>query len=170
MPNGKIEIAWGDGDHAFNIAKIGQALELEEKCGAGVMEILTRLREGRWRVNDIRETVRLGLIGGGKNPQEALALTKRYVDDRPWEENVRVAFTILVAAVVGVPGDEVGKKEVTEGEQKIQTGASPVPSSTVSAPSSGGPRAKSTKSRSGNSRPRSTGTTKRTGVNRNLSA
>ena len=34
--NGEIELTWGDGTHKFNVAKIKSALELEEKCDAGV--------------------------------------------------------------------------------------------------------------------------------------
>src|ERR1700752_862754 len=59
VPNGKVEFVWGDGDHTFNIAKAAQVLELEEKCGCGVREILKRLSEDRWGFNDFRETIRL---------------------------------------------------------------------------------------------------------------
>lgn len=163
--NGKIELAWGDGDHAFNIAKIGIVLELEEKCGVGVYEIFQRIREMRWKFSDIRETVRLGLIGGGKTPVEALVLTKRYVDERPWEENVHVALAILMAAIVGVPGDEVGK-ENAEGTTTEATVASSAPQSTVPVQPSAGPRAKSTRSRSGSSPRPSTAGTRPTGQKR----
>lgn len=157
MPNGRIELAWGDGDHAFNVAKIGQALELEEKCGSpgqpcGLMEILTRLREQRWRINDIRETIRIGLIGGGKKPLDALSLVKRYVDDRPLAENVQLAQVILIAAIVGVPGDEVGKDEA---EQAAKEGEQPLsaPPSTAPEPSSDGLPELSMNAPSGNSPP-----------------
>lgn len=117
MPNGKVELAWGDGEHTFNIAKIAQALELEEKCGCGVSEIFNRLHSGKWHVNDLREVLRLGLIGGGMAPPEALKLVKRYVDDRPWAESVQPATTVMMAALIGVPGDEVGKKTQAERAQ-----------------------------------------------------
>lgn len=163
MANGKVDLTWADGDYPFNIAKIGQTLELEEKCDAGVAEIFTRLREGRWRFNDARETIRLGLIGGGMKPTEALVLTRRYVDDRPWQESVPIATMILMAAMVGVPGDEVGKgpadRATNEAGSSTKTGALSDPPSTESAPASASLPDKSTNARFGKSQPASTATT-----------
>lgn len=151
MPNGKIELNWADGTYAFNIAKVAQALELEEKCGVGVAEIFDRLRTGRWWVNDVRETLRLGLIGGGLEPIRALKIVRRYVDERPWSESVQVALAVLMAAIVGVPGDDVGKKpaaEPTANEDRPPSSApmdgSSAPPSTASAPDSAGIPASST--------------------------
>jgi Phage tail tube protein, GTA-gp10 len=143
--NGEIELTWGDGEHKFNIAKLRCVLELEEKCNSGVAEILNRINEGRWRFNDIRETIRLGLVGGGMLPDKALTMTQRYVDDRPWRENVLPAQAIIYAALVGVAGDELEKKVETERDQADQSSArtvdSPVPSSTDSEPPSASTRA-----------------------------
>jgi len=112
--NGEIELDWADGKHKFNIAKLKCVLELEEKCGCGIAEVVNRLRDGRWHFNDIRETIRLGLFGAGMMPDRALALTQRYVDDRPWAENVLVAQAILYKALVGQPGDNPEKKAEAE--------------------------------------------------------
>lgn len=116
VPNGKIELDWADGTHVFNVAPLGQILELQDKCDAGPAEIADRLRNGKWRANDVRETLRLGLIGGGMDPVNALTLVRRYVDERPWKENVHVALVVMLAALVGVPGDEVGKKPADQTE------------------------------------------------------
>lgn len=143
--NGEIELKWGDGEHKFNIARLKCVLELEEKCGAGIAEIFARIQEGRWKFNDIRETLRLGLIGGGAAPDKALRLINRYCDDRPWAENVLPAQAVLIAAMVGVPQDDpLTKKAETErakDEHSTKTGAMSAPSSTDSAPPSGSPRA-----------------------------
>lgn len=122
--NGSVTLTWGDGEHVFNIAKIGQALELEEKCGAGVAEIFYRLQRQQWRIEDARQTLRLGLIGGGMEPGKAFNLIKRYCDGRPWVESVQSALVVLMSAMVGVQGDEVGKKSEAE-----RTAAETVPSS-----------------------------------------
>lgn len=115
MPaNGQVEINWADGSHTFNIAKIKSVLELEDKCEAGVSEVFQRISDGKWKINDVRETIRLGLIGGGMMPDAALKLVQRYVDDRPWAESVPVAMVVLMAAMVGVPGDPLEKKQETE--------------------------------------------------------
>ena len=123
--NGSITLTWGDGEHEFRLA-IGQLLELQEKCDAGPAEIASRLHEGRWRINDVSETIRLGLIGGGKKPGEAFTLVKRYVHDRPWLENVMFAQAILMTALVGDPKDPVGKEQAAEDQA-----GSPPPSSTA---------------------------------------
>src|SRR5215467_10437319 len=102
--NGEITLQWGDGEHKFNIAKLRCVLELEEKCDCGVAEIVGRLRDGRWKINDMRETIRLGLIGANVMPDRAITLVQRYVDERPWSENILTAQAILFAALVGVAG------------------------------------------------------------------
>lgn len=97
-----ITLTWADAEHAFNLKVPAQVEELEDKCGCGVNEVLNRLRDNRWKLADVRETVRIGLIGGGKTPDKALLLVKRYIDERPWAESVLVAQMILMAAIVGV--------------------------------------------------------------------
>jgi hypothetical protein len=111
VTNGDVELDWADGKHTFNVAKFEQAFELEEKCsGSGLHEIFERITARRWRVTDIRETIRIGLIGGGAKPAEALKLVRRYVEGRPWAESVPFARIILLAALVGVEGDnDLGK-------------------------------------------------------------
>jgi hypothetical protein len=140
--NASITLAWADGDYLFRLP-IGQLRELQEKCGAGPMVIYQRLHSGEWRVDDVRETLRLGLIGGGMKPVEALVLVKRYVDERPWAENVLPATAVILAAVMGVPDDKVGKPEA-ETTTTEATDASSSPRSTARARSSAGQPARST--------------------------
>ena len=138
--NGEVPLNWGDGEHKFNLAKLRCVLELEEKCNAGVAEILKRILEGTWRFNDLRETIRLGLIGGGASPDQAIRLTNRYCDDRPWAESVEPARTIILSAMFGVPEDDpLTKKAETErakGEPSMTREGMSAPSSTDSAPPS----------------------------------
>jgi hypothetical protein len=161
MPNGDISLIWGDGEHKFNIAKIGQVLELEEKCGAGIATILNRLRTGTFYVNDFRETLRLGLIGGGMAPPVAMRMIRRYLDERPWQESVLPAMHVIAAAMVGVPGDEVGKKPTadqtaTETTKMPETAVSSDPLYMLQDAPSASPPDKSTNLQSGNSAPVST--------------
>lgn len=144
-----ITLAWADGDYRFRLP-IGQLRELQEKCDAGPMVILDRLRVGKWLVDDIRESIRLGLIGGGMKPLDALVLVKRYVDERPLAENVVHATAVLLAAVMGVPGDPVGKLQAEKTETEA-TDALSSPLSTEPERASGGQRGRSTTSASGNS-------------------
>jgi hypothetical protein len=108
-----VTLTWADGEHKFRLA-IGQLRELQEKTDAGPVEVLDRLATRRWRLDDVRETLRLGLIGGGMAPVKALGLVKRYVDERPLMESLPAAQAVLLAAIVGVPEDEVGKGEAEE--------------------------------------------------------
>lgn len=104
----KVSFDWGDGEQTFRLT-IGGLRELQAKCDAGPARIHARLADGSWRVDDIRETLRLGLIGGGLAPTDALIKVRRYVDERPLYENVLPAVVVLGAALSGAPGDAVGE-------------------------------------------------------------
>lgn len=106
----KVTLTWGDGEHIFRL-RIGELVELQEKCDAGPAFILERLATARWKVQDIRETIRLGLIGGGLTPTKSLGLVQRYVDARPLQENINHAYVIIAAAVVGHEDEQLGKAE-----------------------------------------------------------
>lgn len=156
-----IEFAWADGIHRFRLG-LGEISELQEKINKpriamggepiGPWTLMQLAREGNLWPHETREVIRLGLIGGGKNPLDALALVLRYVDARPALENLPFVVLILMAAVSGVEGDEVGKKteaETTKTEPEVTDSSSP--QSTVQAQQSDGQSVKSTKHRSGNS-------------------
>lgn len=76
------------------------------------MFAMVRSLGGDWRVDDIRDTVRLGLIGAGATPSETFVLVSRYIDDAPGDlvANLGLAVDILNHALVGEVGDRVGKK------------------------------------------------------------
>ena len=95
-----ITMPWADGTYRFHL-DIPRLAELQEKCQAGPPEVLGRLSSGRARLEDWRETIRLGLIGGGAPPAEALRLVERYVDTRPQMEALGVALVVLGAALLG---------------------------------------------------------------------
>ena len=131
----KIDLTWADGEYTFRLP-IAQLEELQEKCGAGPPAIFQRLCASSWMVRDVRETIRLGLIGGGMAPAKALSLVQRYVDERPLGENAPTAQAILLAAIIGVEDEPVGKAEAAKEDQ---TAASPSPPSTDSAQQSDSP-------------------------------
>lgn len=115
---GQVTIEWADGEYAFAL-KIKQLIELQELCDAGPPYILTRLQSGVWRVNDVRETIRIGLIGGGMAPHEALKKVKRYVDEEPLAYNALVAQAIISDALYGAPeGSEDSPPEKPEADQQ----------------------------------------------------
>lgn len=104
----EITLDWADGTYLFAL-KWGQLAELQEKCDAGPYVVLGRLAAGSWKIEDISDTIRLGLIGGGMAPVDALKKVRAYVEDRPPFENLQYAQAILSAAVVGAPDEQTGK-------------------------------------------------------------
>jgi|SRR5215207_218509 len=145
--DGSITLTWADGDHVFR-TRLGEWREIQNTCGAGLIEIMDRLQFRRWKVDDVREPIRVGLIGGGMIPPKATALVKRYVDDRPLAESVPIAMAILMCAIVGVPGDppdgDRSKKEDEAPTTSVGTVASDSPSSMDPEPFSDSPLVRST--------------------------
>lgn len=136
--DGSIDLDFADGTYHFRLAW-GELGKLQEACDAGPYVVLDRLMSGRWRVSDISETIRLGLIGGGQEPAKALKLMRDYVQERPPLESLVLAQRVLGAAVVGTPEEEVGKKsEAASGEgsesPSSRTGSSDLPPSMAVAP------------------------------------
>jgi hypothetical protein len=74
---------------------------------------LLRMIGNDWNVDDVRETIRLGLIGGGATPTDASLAVARYVDvAADWPSNIGVASAILIDALLGSSNDPVGKAKV----------------------------------------------------------
>lgn len=123
---------WGDGEHRFRL-RIREMLEVEAKCAAGIYTVFRRLASGDWYVSDVREVVRLGLIGAGMAPPDAIRLIKSYVDERPIGESVQVALLILNKTLT--PPEAVSKKNGgRRGKSAAMTGSTPPPS-TATGPS-----------------------------------
>jgi hypothetical protein len=101
-------LPWADGDYSFRLAW-GELVQLQEACDAGPLVILSRLGGGSWKVQEIAAVIRLGLIGGGTAPADALRLTRDYVEARPPMENTSLAYAVLGAALQGVPDEPPGE-------------------------------------------------------------
>jgi hypothetical protein len=108
--SGEYSGPWADGDYTFRLPW-GQLVELQEKCDAGPYVILKRISDGSWRVEDLSQTVRLGLIGGGVEPKAALQLARDYVEARPLAESVLIAHEILSAAILGTGEEQPGEQK-----------------------------------------------------------
>lgn len=124
----RIELDWADGTHTFRLAW-GQLAELQEHCDAGPYVVLNRLATSQWRVEDISNVVRLGLIGGGMTPADALKKVRAYVEARPPLENVLVAQAILAAGLQGAPEEKLGEAEGEADEAPSESTTSPMESS-----------------------------------------
>ncbi len=115
MRDAKVEQPFADGDYEFRLGW-GQLSELQEKTDCGPYFLLSRIDSGEWRIEDISETIRLGLIGGGMVPKDALGLVKRYVLDRPPMENLPLAHVVLMAGLMGAPEEPPGEPKAPAGE------------------------------------------------------
>ena len=126
--NGVVELDFGDGTHRFRLG-FGELEELQEKTGLGPFVLFQRLLGGEWRLADVRETLRVGLIGGGMKPLDALGLVRRYVDERQdWITHAGRAQAIVFAAIAGAPEEVPGKGAAPEAmteASSLPTDASP---------------------------------------------
>ena len=120
--DGSTTLFWGDGENCFRLG-IGEFRELQERVNArraalglpaiGPTTLANAIRGNDAWPDDIRDVLRLGLVGGGITPQEAHRKLMQYFDRRPPAESYPAAFTVLVAAFIGVPGDELDIKKKT---------------------------------------------------------
>jgi hypothetical protein len=119
---------WADGEHTFRLA-IGQLRELQEtinkpraKIGApliGPASLYNLIVSRDAWTHEVREVMRLGLIGGGMKPIEAVDLVRRYVEERPLAESSVHAALVLGAALFGTPEEELdeGKENPASQDQ-----------------------------------------------------
>jgi hypothetical protein len=119
LRHGEVVLAWGDGEHAFRLDLAGIE-ELEEKTGRSVFDLGRRASPERrdLRLVEMREIIRLGLIGGGAKPVDALALVKRHLDERPLDESRDTAYAVVLAGLLRVHGDRTEAAEGKPGESQ----------------------------------------------------
>jgi hypothetical protein len=107
-----IRIFLGDGEKTFRLG-LGELERLDEATQAGPAFLLGQFQSGRWRIRELRETIRFGLIGGGATAAEADRLLRAFVDPpNPLADSILIATSILAAALVGGGEDDMpGKPE-----------------------------------------------------------
>jgi len=128
--SGVLVRLWGDEERTFRLG-LGDWRKIQETCDAGPAEIAARLSAwaasrsqmpgagfldlvamgglGTWRVDDVREPLYRGLIGGGMTPTEAGRLIRDLHDSRPLTENIDLALEIVLASLVGPEDDPAGE-------------------------------------------------------------
>lgn len=156
-----ITLPFADGAYEFDLG-LAQINEIQDKCGAGIGAVYARLMKGRYVVGDrpvgnpleaeyyladIVETLRQGLIGGGKGQVDgqdvtvtayrANQLIDRYVlaPGRPIEESWMVAAAVMGARMIGFdpPEKESAPKQAKKKAPRSGRAGSitPEPSSTA---------------------------------------
>lgn len=96
------------GEHVFAL-RLGELRALQDARGAGPEEILSRIRGGTWRIDDLIEVLRLGLIGGEMDEIEAQRLVISLFDLHPPLTLKLTAFDVLLEALSGPEDDKPGK-------------------------------------------------------------
>lgn len=97
--DGSVELPFGDNIYRFRLGW-GELIKLEESRDAGCLLILDRLHNGQWRAPDIREVLRIGLIGGGLDPLVALGKVRQYVESAPLLTSLMIAQRVMMEAMI----------------------------------------------------------------------
>lgn len=105
-----VELVFAGDARTFRLA-IDNLIALEDACDAGCAEILERLASGKWRVRDVREPIRIGLIGAGVEAKIAKRMVDEHVVPGRLSEHVLIAQAILLTALVGDTREQVGKDQ-----------------------------------------------------------
>lgn len=102
-------INWLGGEHEFAL-RLGELRALQGNCDAGPEEVFNRLHTGQWRVDDIVEPIRLGLIGSGEmTTAEAGPFVTGLMQRHPLIGFKMTAIEVLFRALMG-PEDDVPEK------------------------------------------------------------
>ncbi len=98
---------FGDAEYTFCLTDPMLA-ELEKITSLGMGPLHFQMLNLAYPVEYLREIIRLGLIGGGMNPEQAKRLCDAYGVNRPLAEVLGLAFEITSARWYGkASGDEV---------------------------------------------------------------
>ncbi|MBB4192798.1 gene transfer agent family protein [Rhizobium aethiopicum] len=67
---GAEQIVWPGGEHSFRLG-IGELRAIEQRSDAGCAVVLMRLLSSQFKIDDVIQPIRLGLIGGGMQERDA---------------------------------------------------------------------------------------------------
>lgn len=111
-----VTLTWPGGEHDFAL-RIEHLRALQDRCDAGPGWVLARLGSGQWRVEDVTETIRLGLEGGGMEKKDARRLVEMHVQTA-LAMSVLTAQAVLMSTLYGSDPDD----EIPSGEAEGETG------------------------------------------------
>ena len=114
MPNeAPAHVAFfGDAERTFRLTP-ELIVELERKTGAGIGGLARRFFASDFRHQELLETIRLALIGGGESPAVAASLTAAYAAPLPVMELYGLALPVLEVTMFGAasaPAKKRGRK------------------------------------------------------------
>ncbi|WP_300535996.1 gene transfer agent family protein [uncultured Mameliella sp.] len=125
-----VKLTWAGGEHRFCL-RMGELRGLQKSRDAGPEEILTRLRMGRWHVDDMVQVLRWGLIGAGEMDADAAGpFVTELVDLHPLSQFKLTAIAVLIHAMFG-DGDGTEKKPEGGAADPLENGTSPTSTETA---------------------------------------
>lgn len=142
LRDGRVDLLFGGDERSFRLG-LDQLFALEDAADASLGEIASRLSLQRWKLRDVRETLRLGLIGGGMEPGPAKALVNEHFGPGRLMRAAFVARVVIGAALAGEEEDPKQAKKPATRRKSREANASPRASSSGPARSSGSPRKRS---------------------------
>ncbi|MGR9204176.1 gene transfer agent family protein [Rhizobium leguminosarum] len=98
-----VESDFADGTYKFGLSWALAAEWEKEQNRSLLATFLQAARIHVATISDIREIIRLGLIGAGLEPVKALKLVRTYVEERPAVESFPLMISILDAFLNGQP-------------------------------------------------------------------
>ncbi|WAJ26286.1 gene transfer agent family protein [Antarcticirhabdus aurantiaca] len=98
-------VFFGDGEKRFSLT-LELIAELERLSGRGIGGLCRSLFAGDFHHAEVLQTIRLALIGGGTDPEEAAALVATYAAPRPVMEPYALAVAILETVMFGAAKKE----------------------------------------------------------------
>lgn len=113
----EVTLPFGGEDRLFRLP-IGRVRAVQERCDAGPPELVSRFVNKTWRVDDVREPILQGLIGGGLAPHEAQRLVESAMDGLPMLQFVPIAQAVVMAFLIGAEDEEPGERTAGEAEAK----------------------------------------------------
>jgi hypothetical protein len=106
-------------ERSFDL-RIGEITALERACVCGIYGLVSRIAGHQAYAADIRETIRLGLVGGGMSDAESTRLVMASCDGYPLSQHLPLAAEIIQSVVDGLPvmeqpdADDDAKKAMPE--------------------------------------------------------
>lgn len=103
-----VVIRWVGGEHPFRLG-LGEMRAIQDATGCGPEFLAHRIKSMQWKVDDLREIMRNGLIGGGMDHVQALRLIEQ-ADASATGISLKVpALEVMLAYLYGPADDPVGE-------------------------------------------------------------
>ena len=104
---------FGDGEHTFALTD-DMIAELERLADLGIGALYLRAVNMQFKLADLIEVIRLGLIGGGPTPERAAQLVDAYARNTPIDALYPLALDVLDARWGGAADQEPDPEPATD--------------------------------------------------------